>query len=202
MYFCAYSLRMKLVFATNNPHKLEEVQQMLTGKVKLLSLKEINCHEEVEETSDTLEGNSKLKADYITNSYAFDCFADDTGLEVETLNGEPGVYSARYGGEPRSAEKNITKLLGQLNGAENRKAQFRTVITLNLEGKQYSFEGICKGIITKENKGEGGFGYDPVFQPEGYTKTFAELSSEEKNKISHRGLAIRKLVAFLNEYPN
>lgn len=193
---------MKLVFATNNLHKLREVQEMLSGKIELLSLKEINCHEDIEETATTLEGNSKLKADYVTKNYRYDCFADDTGLEVKALNGEPGVYSARYGGIPRDAEKNMSKLLINLQDKNDRSAQFRTVITLNLEGKQYDFEGICSGEIIHSKKGIGGFGYDPIFRPNGYSKTFAELSSEEKNKISHRGIAVQKLVEFLNQYSN
>lgn len=189
---------MKLVFATNNLNKLKEVQDMLSGEIELLSLKDIGCTEEIEETATTLEGNSKLKADYVTEHYQYNCFADDTGLEVHSLQGAPGVYSARYGGQPRNAGRNMDKLLSELNDKKDRTAQFRTIITLNLNGKAYDFEGICKGEILKERSGNGGFGYDPIFQPEGYTQSFAEMSSEEKNKISHRGLAIEKLVQFLN----
>ncbi len=189
---------MKLVFATNNLNKLKEVQEMLSEKIELLSLKDIGCTEDIEETATTLEGNSKLKADHITNHYQYDCFADDTGLEVDSLEGAPGVYSARYGGEPRNADRNIDKLLGELQNNNDRSAQFRTIITLNLKGKSYDFEGVCKGQILQERSGNGGFGYDPVFQPEGHSLSFAEMSAEEKNRISHRGLAVEKLVQFLN----
>lgn len=191
---------MKLVFATNNLNKLKEVQQMLPKHIQLLSLKEINCFDEIDETETTLEGNAKLKADYITQKFGYNCFADDTGLEVIALNGEPGVYSARYAGKPVNSKRNMEKLLSALENENNRDAQFRTAICLNLNNEQYLFEGICKGEILTTKKGEEGFGYDPVFQPEGYHLSFAEMSSEEKNKISHRGLAIRKLVEFLNNY--
>lgn len=189
---------MKLVFATNNPNKLKEVQEMLSDHIQLVSLKEIGCFEDIPETATTLEGNAKIKADHVTKNYGYDCFADDTGLEVDSLNGEPGVYSARYGGEEKNAEKNMSKLLDNLEGKSNRKAQFRTIITLNLAGESYDFEGICRGLITENKSGNGGFGYDPIFRPEGYQESFAEMSFEEKNKISHRGLAIQKLVSFLN----
>ncbi len=188
---------MKLVFATNNPNKLKEVQEILGDQIELLSLKEIGCFEEIAETATTLEGNAKIKADHVTRLYGYNCFADDTGLEVDSLNGEPGVYSARYGGEPRDADKNMNKLLQKLEGKPNRKAQFRTIVALNLQGKSYAFEGICQGEIQQERSGEEGFGYDPIFQPEGYEMSFAEMSSEEKNKISHRKRAIQKLVDFL-----
>ncbi len=188
---------MKLVFATNNLNKLREVQEMLPQSIELLSLKDINCFEEIEETATTLEGNAKIKADHITNNYNYNCFADDTGLEVEALQGEPGVYSARYAGEPANAENNMNKLLQNLDNKDNRKAQFRTSICLNLDGKQFLFDGICKGDILSEKKGEQGFGYDPIFQPEGYSLSFAEMNSSDKNAISHRGLAIQKLVDFL-----
>ncbi len=190
---------MKLVFATNNPNKLQEVQKMLPPSIQLLSLKDIDCFDEIEETATTLEGNAKLKANHITDKFGYNCFADDTGLEVETLNNEPGVYSARYAGEPANAENNMNKLLINLSDASNRKAQFRTSICLNLDGKQFLFDGICKGDILTKKKGEKGFGYDPIFSPEGYDASFAEMSSEQKNKISHRGLAIQKLVSFLSE---
>lgn len=188
---------MKLVFATNNLNKLKEVQEILSNRITLLSLKDIGCFEEIKETATTLEGNAKLKADYISKNYGYDCFADDTGLEVESLNGDPGVYSARYGGEPRDAKKNMSKLLTNLEDKENRNAQFRTIVSLNLSGKNYSFEGVCKGEILKEQTGVGGFGYDPIFQPIGFSQSFAEMSSDEKNKISHRKLAIQKLIDFL-----
>ncbi|MDT7832177.1 non-canonical purine NTP diphosphatase [Flavobacteriaceae bacterium S356] len=191
---------MKLVFATNNPNKLREVQNMLPKTIQLQTLNDIGCVEDIAETEATLEGNAKLKADHITGAYQFDCFADDTGLEVESLDGRPGVYSARYGGQPRDAHKNMDKLLSELYGNTNRKAQFRTAIVLNLNNEQYLFEGICKGEITNAKSGSKGFGYDPIFKPEGYPITFAEMSAEEKNKISHRGQAIKKLVDFLTHY--
>lgn len=191
---------MKLVFATNNLNKLKEVQEMLSNSMEVLSLKDINCFDEVDETEVTLEGNSKLKANHITKNFNYNCFADDTGLEVESLDGAPGVYSARYAGEPFNAENNMQKLLKELKGKENRKAQFRTAVCLNIDGKQFIFEGVCKGEILKEKHGETGFGYDPIFKPEGYNQSFAEMSAEEKNKISHRGLAIQKLVTFLSNY--
>ncbi|TDQ23840.1 non-canonical purine NTP diphosphatase [Tenacibaculum caenipelagi] len=188
---------MKLVFATNNQNKLTEVQKMLPDSIELLSLKDIQCFDDIEETAITLEGNAQIKANYITEKFGYNCFADDTGLEVEALNGAPGVYSARYAGESNNSENNMQKLLTELSGKTNRKAQFRTSICLNLNGKQFFFNGICKGDILLEKQGQQGFGYDPIFQPEGYNKSFAEMSSEEKNKISHRGLAIQQLVAFL-----
>lgn len=191
---------MKLVFATNNPNKLAEVQKMLPNSIQLLSLKDINCFDDIEETATTLEGNAQLKANYITKKFKLNCFADDTGLEVESLNGEPGVYSARYAGEPTNSEKNMQKLLSELSGKENRKAQFRTSICLNLGGNQFLFDGVCKGEILTQKQGEKGFGYDPIFKADGYKKSFAEILPEEKNKISHRGLAIQKLVDFLKEY--
>lgn len=191
---------MKLVFATNNLNKLAEVQKMLPNSIELLSLKDINCFDDIEETATTLEGNAQLKANYITEKFGLNCFADDTGLEVESLNGQPGVYSARYAGEPTDAEKNMQKLLFELKGKENRKAQFRTSICLNLNGKQFLFDGICKGKILTTKQGEKGFGYDPVFKADGYNQSFAEISFEEKNRISHRGLAIKKLVDFLKEH--
>ena len=189
---------MKLVFATNNLHKLKEVQEMLSNSIEVLSLKDIGCFEDIEETESTLEGNAKLKADYITKKYGFDCFADDTGLEVEALDGDPGVYSARYAGEHGNAEKNMEKLLIKLQNKSNRKAKFRTIIALNLTNKQYLFEGICDGEILNEKTGVKGFGYDPIFKPSNASCSFAEMNSEEKNIISHRGIAIQKLVQFLN----
>ena len=189
---------MKLVFATNNLHKLKEVQEMLSNSIEVLSLKDIGCFEDVEETESTLEGNAKLKADYITEKYGFDCFADDTGLEVEALDGKPGVYSARYAGAHGNAEKNMEKLLNELQNKSNRKAKFRTIIALNLRNKQYLFEGICDGKILNEKTGVKGFGYDPIFKPSNASCSFAEMNSEEKNIISHRGIAIQELVQFLN----
>jgi len=189
---------MKLVFATNNLHKLKEVQEMLSNTIELLSLKDIGCFEDIEETESTLEGNAKLKADYITEKYGFDCFADDTGLEVEALDGDPGVYSARYAGEHGNAEKNMEKLLIELQNKSSRKAKFRTIIALNLRNKQYLFEGICEGEILNEKSGVKGFGYDPIFKPKNASCSFAEMNSEEKNIISHRGIAIQELVQFLN----
>ena len=189
---------MKLVFATNNLHKLKEVQEMLSNAIEVLSLKDIGCFEDIKETESTLEGNAKLKADYITEKYGFDCFADDTGLEVEALDGNPGVYSARYAGEHGNAEKNMEKLLVELRSKLNRKAKFRTIIALNLNTKQYLFEGICEGEILNEKSGVKGFGYDPIFKPKNASCSFAEMNSEEKNIISHRGIAIQKLVNFLS----
>jgi len=189
---------MKLVFATNNQHKLKEVQEILSNEIEILSLEDIGYFEDIEETANTLEGNAKIKADYITKNYGYNCFADDTGLEVDSLDGEPGVYSARYGGEHGNSEKNMGKLLSKLKHVTGRKAQFRTVVALNFDQKKYLFEGICKGEILKERVGNGGFGYDPIFSPNGFDMSFAEMSSDEKNKISHRGLAIQKLVKFLN----
>ena len=177
-------MKKKLVFATNNAHKLDEISSILGEKVELLSLKAIHCHVDIPETADTLEGNAMLKAEYIYKNYGLDCFADDTGLEVEALNGAPGVYSARYaGGEGHNAEANMQKLLQNMQGVQNRKAQFRTAICLILDGKKHLFEGIVKGEIIKEKRGSSGFGYDPIFVPEGYTKTFAEIGNETKNKI-------------------
>jgi len=191
---------MKLVFATNNPNKLSEVQKMLPDAIELLSLKDIDCFDDIEETASTLEGNAKLKANYITQVFKHDCFADDTGLEVETLNNAPGVFSARYAGLENDSEKNMKKLLSELNGKPNRKAQFRTAIALNIDGKQFVFEGICKGKILSKKQGDKGFGYDPIFKPEESNKSFAEMTSEDKNNISHRGKAIEQLVKFLTKY--
>ena len=191
-------MKRKLVFATNNAHKLEEVAAILKDKVELLSLNAINCHTDIPETADTLEGNAWLKSSYIYQNYALDCFADDTGLEVEALDGAPGVYSARYAeGEGHDAEANMRKLLHNMEGKENRKAQFRTAISLILDGKEYLFEGIVRGEIVREKRGNSGFGYDPIFVPEGYEQTFAEMGNELKNQISHRALAVNKLCEFL-----
>lgn len=191
-------MKKKLVFATNNSHKLEEVSAILKDKIELLSLKDINCNADIPETADTLEGNALLKAEYVYKNYGLDCFADDTGLEVEALNGEPGVYSARYaGGERHNAEANMQKLLQSMEGKENRRAQFRTAVSLILDGKKYLFEGVIKGQIIKEKHGTAGFGYDPIFMPDGYNKTFAELGNEVKNQISHRAIAVNNLCEFL-----
>lgn len=191
---------MKLVFATNNAHKLEEISSILGDKIELLSLKDIGCHEDIPETADTLEGNALLKSSFIYRNYGLNSFGDDTGLEVEALGGAPGVYSARYaGGEGHDSQANMRKLLRELEGVENRKARFRTVISLILDGKEYLFEGIINGEIIKEKRGGSGFGYDPIFKPEGYEQTFAELGAEVKNEISHRALAVKKLAEFLKE---
>ena len=188
----------KLVFATNNAHKLEEIRAILGNKIEILSLNDINCHADIPETADTLEGNAALKAQYIYNNYGLNCFADDTGLEVEALDGAPGVYSARYaGGEGHDSEANMKKLLSEMKGKENRKARFRTAICLIEGGKEHLFEGIVNGEIIEERRGGEGFGYDPVFVPEGYSETFAEMGSDEKNKISHRARAVKKLCEYL-----
>lgn len=192
---------MKIVFATNNANKIHEIQNMLPESIEIIGLESIGCYEEIPETADTIEGNAIMKANYITEKYGYDCFADDTGLEVEALSGEPGVYSARYAGEQKSPEDNMDKLLVNLENSANRNAQFKTVITLNLKGKQYLFTGIAKGEITLEKKGNQGFGYDPIFRPEGYQETFAQLSLETKNTISHRGKATKELIAFLDQNP-
>ena len=187
----------QLVFATHNIHKLKEVQALMPAHINLLSLTDIGCNEEIEESALTLEGNAILKANYITKNYGYDCFADDTGLEVKVLNGAPGVYSARYAGDACNPEANIRKLLADLEYSEDRSAQFRTVIALNIEGSQYLFEGVCHGVILKEKQGNGGFGYDPIFKPSGHDLSFAEMSQQAKGAISHRGDAIRKLMNFL-----
>jgi XTP/dITP diphosphohydrolase len=187
----------KLCFATNNTHKVEEVQAVLGNRFELLTLKEIACNEELPETGNTLEANSLQKASYLFDNYQVDCFADDTGLEVTALQGEPGVYSARYAGEQRSHSDNINLLLKNLSGKTDRSAQFRTVITLIIDGKVEQFEGIVKGEIIETMRGNEGFGYDPIFIPEGFDRTFAEMTMEEKGKISHRGRAFEKLITFL-----
>lgn len=188
----------KLVFATNNAHKLEEIRAILGDKVEILSLNDIDCHADIPETADTLQGNAALKAQYIYENYGLDCFADDTGLEVEALNGAPGIYSARYaGGEGHDSEANMKKLLSEMQDKDNRKARFRTVICLIESGKEHFFEGIVNGSIIRERKGGAGFGYDPVFMPDGYSETFAEMGNDEKNKISHRARAVQKLCEYL-----
>lgn len=188
----------KLVFATNNAHKLEEIRAILGDEIEILSLKDIHCDADIPETADTLEGNAALKAEYVYRNYGMDCFADDTGLEVEALGGAPGVYSARYAGSSHDSEANMKKLLAELNGVTNRKAQFRTAICLIEKGEKHLFEGIVKGAIIEARRGNSGFGYDPVFVPEGYAETFAEMGNDEKNKISHRARAVQQLCAYLN----
>lgn len=190
----------ELVFSTNNQHKVEEVQSKLQGLCKIHTLSEYGCTDDIPEDHDTLEGNASQKSHYLFDKYGCNCFSDDTGLEVEALGGEPGVYSARYAGEAKDPEANMEKLLQKLKGASNRKARFRTVISLIIDGKEHLFEGIVNGQILTEKHGEKGFGYDPIFQPDGYNRSFAELSMEEKNAISHRGRAVEKLYAFLKDY--
>lgn len=186
-----------IVFATNNAHKLRELREIAGDKFNILSLDDIDCHDDIPETADTLEGNALIKARYIKENYGYDCFADDTGLEIDALGGEPGVYSARYAGEECNSERNIDKVLEKLVGCDNRIARFVTVIALCLGDKTYTFEGEVKGEILTERHGEGGFGYDPIFKPLEGTCSFAEMKPEEKNAISHRGRAVAKLLAFL-----
>lgn len=190
---------MEFVFATHNEHKLEEIRDLLPKGIMLKSLNELGCKEEIAETSETLEGNARLKANYVKERYGLPCFADDTGLEVVALNGAPGVYSARYAGEPKNESRNIEKLLQHMSEQTDRRAQFTTVIALNLGQQTHIFNGIIPGIITKSPRGHHGFGYDAVFQPDGLNKTFAELSLKEKNQLSHRALAFSKLVNFLKK---
>ena len=189
---------MQIVFATSNLNKIKEVQALIPNHIKLLSLTDIGCLEEIPETQNTIEGNAIQKALHIKEKYGYDCFADDTGLEVDVLNGEPGVFSARYAGEQRSAKDNMDKLLDALKEAKNRSAQFKTVIALQLNNQQHIFTGICKGEITYTKNGDSGFGYDPIFKPHGYEKTFAEMDLNLKNSIGHRGKAITHLINFLN----
>lgn len=193
---------MSLCFATNNSHKIQEIEALLGNEYKLLSLEDIGCSIELPEDQSTLEGNSLQKAQYVYKNFGINCFADDTGLEVTALKGAPGVRSARYSGPEKDTQKNMALLLKNLGNEMHREARFRTVITLIMEGKARQFEGIIKGTIAKVYKGNEGFGYDPIFIPEGYNKTFAEMSKEEKNKISHRGMAIRKLVTYLKSIQN
>lgn len=194
----------RIVFATNNSHKLTEIRAILAGKFDVVSLEELGCHDDIPETADTLEGNALQKARYIHDRYGVDCFADDTGLEVEALNGQPGIYTARFGnmngyGTDHDADANTRCLLDKMKDADNRHAQFRTVIALILDGREHLFDGIVKGIITPEKRGDKGFGYDPVFMPEGYGGTFAELGVDVKNAISHRAKAVMRLADFLAE---
>ncbi len=190
----------KIVFATNNKNKLEEVRAIINPKFRILGLADIDCFEDIPEDQETLEGNAKQKAQYIHEKYNINCFADDTGLEVDALNGEPGVYSARYAGEDKDSNKNMEKLLFEMQNKPTRTAKFRTVISLILDNKEYMFEGEVKGIISKVIKGKNGFGYDPIFIPDGFNKTFAELSKEIKNSISHRAIATDKMLKFLKNY--
>ena len=188
---------MKLVFATHNQNKAKEIQSLLDERFEILTLSEINCNDEIPETAETLEGNSLLKAQFVSENFKVNCFADDTGLEIVALDGKPGVYSARYAGEEKSAEANMNRVLLELENSVNRTAQFRTVITLVLENKTFTFEGIVKGEIIREKRGTDGFGYDPIFVPEGQNKTFAEMTMAEKNLQSHRARAFQKMIEFL-----
>jgi XTP/dITP diphosphohydrolase len=188
----------QLVFATNNRHKLEEVAAKLNGKIKLLSLDDIGCHADIAETGQSFAANASIKSRYIYNQYQLNCFGDDSGLEIEALNNEPGIYSARYAGAHGNHQANIDKVLDKLKGSDNRKARFRTVISLIWDGEEHFFEGTVDGAIRHELSGSDGFGYDPIFEPDGYDITFAQMSMDEKNSISHRGRAMDKLIAFLN----
>lgn len=190
---------MTLVFASHNKNKIAEIRAMLPNAINLLGLDDIGCHDDIPETAETIEGNAILKADYVTQKFGYDCFADDTGLEVDALGGAPGVYSARYAGEQKSEDDNMNRLLDKLEAAPNRSAQFKTVIALNIGGQQHLFTGIVRGEITHERRGNQGFGYDPIFRADGFQKTFAELSMAEKAAHSHRGRAVRALVAFLGK---
>jgi len=188
---------MKVIFATNNAHKLQEVQSLLGNQFELVSLKDIGFEEEIPETQATIEGNASQKSHYIFDRFNMPVFADDTGLEIESLNGEPGVYSARYAGPDCSFQDNCDKVLKRLNGVSNRSAQFKTVVSLIIDGSETQFEGIVKGEMLEEGRGNDGFGYDPIFLPKGFKECFAEMSMQQKNEISHRGIAVRKLVEFL-----
>tara|TARA_R110002051_G_scaffold8870_1_gene36161 strand:+ start:6184 stop:6762 length:579 start_codon:yes stop_codon:yes gene_type:complete len=189
---------MELVFATHNKNKFKEVQLLLPKHITLRSLDDIGCYDEIPETADTIEGNAIIKANYVTEHYGYPCFADDTGLLVDSLDGAPGVYSARYAGANKSSEDNMEKLLKEMEGETNRDARFKTTIALHLERQKVMFNGIVLGEITTEKSGEGGFGYDPIFKPKGYDRTFAELSITVKNEISHRGKAMKQLIDYLN----
>ena len=188
---------MKIVFATNNQHKLDEIKKISKGQLEILSLSDINCHEDIPETGNTLKENALIKARFVKVKFGLDCFADDSGLEVDALNNAPGIYSSRYAGPDCNSEDNMQKLLQDLQGKENRSAQFRTAIALIMNGEEHYFEGIIKGDIIHQKKGTNGFGYDPIFKPSGYDKTFGELPEEIKNSLSHRAIATKKLVAFL-----
>ncbi len=188
---------MKLVFATSNQNKANEIQSLIPNVLQILSLLDIQCTEEIPETQSTIEGNASQKAFYVYEKYHQNCFADDTGLEVESLNGKPGVLSARYAGESRDANENMDKVLQELSLKENRKARFKTVISLVISGKEHQFEGVVDGVILSEKRGDSGFGYDPIFLPDGYDLSFAEMDLSTKNKISHRAKAVNKLVEYL-----
>ncbi|MDD3004636.1 non-canonical purine NTP diphosphatase [Flavobacterium sp.] len=190
---------MQLVFASNNKNKITEIQALVPSSISILSLKDIGCLEDIPETADTIEGNAILKANYVTEKYGYNCFADDSGLEIDYLNGAPGVYSARFAGEQKNNFDNIQKVLKELKSVENRKAQFKTVIALNLNQEQKLFTGIIKGTITNNPQGDNGFGYDPIFQPVNFQKTFAEMPQNEKSAISHRGKAVAQLLTYLKE---
>jgi len=192
-------MKTELVFATNNPNKLRELQAILGDSYHVLSLEGIGCHVDIPENEPTLEGNARAKSEYVFSRYGYDCFADDTGLEIDALQGEPGVFSARYAGESKSSAANMEKVLRKMQGLSKRTARFRTIISLFLEGKEYQFEGKVEGVILEHKQGDSGFGYDPVFQPIGYKESFAEMPADEKNKISHRGIAVRKLIDFLKK---
>ena len=193
-------MKKRLVFATNNAHKLEEIRAILGNSIEILSLADIHCHADIPETADTLEGNARQKSRYVYEHYGLDCFADDTGLEVESLGGAPGGYSARYAdGQGHDSQANMNKLLKEMEEKNDRKAQFRTIISLIEKGEERQFEGIVKGQITREKRGESGFGYDPIFQPDGYETTFAELGSDIKNRISHRARAVAALCDYLRK---
>lgn len=187
----------ELVLATNNPHKVEEIRNILGSSLSIKTLNELGFFEDIPEDSPTLQGNASQKSHFLFDKFGCNCFADDTGLEVEALDGAPGIYSARYAGEAKDPEANMRKLLKELEGKESRKARFRTVISLIWEGQEYFFEGIVEGVILTEKRGEEGFGYDPIFQPDGYDRSFAQLAMQEKNEISHRGRAVQKLLQFL-----
>lgn len=187
----------EIVFATNNRHKLEEITAVVGEQFRILSLEDIGCNDDIPETADTLEGNASMKSHFVLDRYAKNCFADDTGLEIEALNGRPGVYSARYAGPGNDHQKNMDKVLREMEGVTNRKARFRTVISLILDGREHQFEGIVDGRIRHERSGKKGFGYDPIFQPDGFNITFAEMDLAEKNKVSHRARAMAKLISFL-----
>jgi len=190
---------MKLVFATGNQNKAKEIQLLMPATIQILSLNDINCTEEIPETQNTIEGNASQKAHYVFENFGYNCFADDTGLEVEALDGRPGVLSARYAGEAKDANANMDKILLELANSSNRKARFKTVISLIIDGKELLFEGVVNGTIIEQKKGNSGFGYDPIFMPDGYQHTFAEMSLDEKNKLSHRAIAVKKAIDYLSK---
>ena len=193
-----FAFDIKLLLASNNKNKIAEIQQQVGSQFEIISLEDIGCFVDIPETAETIEGNAILKANYVTENFGLPCFADDTGLEIESLNNEPGVYSARYAGEQKNAEDNMNLVLQKLATETNRNAQFKTIIALNINDQQHLFEGIVKGEITNEKSGNQGFGYDPIFQPQGLSITFAEMSLEQKSEISHRGIAVQKLIKFLS----